>query len=121
MGIWGASFNNTYRAIDMIPKDVVICDWHYRRPDPTAALFAAKGFRVLTCPWQMADVAVKQDKMMRSFIDGATEEMKPRYLGMLQTIWCSAKKFMDSYNETIEEEKRDKSAACFRALSEAWK
>ena len=31
MGMWEASMNNTYRAIDMIPKDVVICDWHYER------------------------------------------------------------------------------------------
>ncbi|HEY9047350.1 MAG TPA: family 20 glycosylhydrolase, partial [Ohtaekwangia sp.] len=35
LGMWEASYNNTYRAIDMIPKDVMICDWHYERPDKT--------------------------------------------------------------------------------------
>ncbi|RYZ47606.1 MAG: glycoside hydrolase, partial [Chitinophagaceae bacterium] len=33
MGMWEASMNNTHRAIDMISKEVVICDWHYERPD----------------------------------------------------------------------------------------
>ena len=28
MGEWEASMNNTHRAIDLIPKDVFICDWH---------------------------------------------------------------------------------------------
>lgn len=29
LGMWEASYNNTGRAIDLIPKDVTICDWHY--------------------------------------------------------------------------------------------
>src|SRR5690606_41157923 len=31
LGMWEASMNNTHRAVDMIPKEVVICDWHYDR------------------------------------------------------------------------------------------
>ncbi len=120
LGIWEASFNNTHRAIDLIPKDVVICDWHYERPDPTAVLFAAKGLSVLTCPWQNAKNAVEQEKMTREFIAGATKEMKPRYKGMLQTVWGSAKGFMESYRKTAGPERADKSADCFRALSQAW-
>lgn len=118
IGLWEASFNNTHRAIDMIPKDVVICDWHYERPDPTAVLFAAKGFNVLTCPWRTPEIAVEQEKMMRNFIAGATNEMKPRYRGMLQTIWNSAEGFMKSYRGAAERE--DRSVECFKALSEAW-
>jgi hypothetical protein len=49
MGEWEGSYN-TYRAIDMIPKDVVICDWHYNRADKTSVYFAMKGLRVITCP-----------------------------------------------------------------------
>jgi hypothetical protein len=40
--------------MDMIPKDVVICDWHYERPDRTAVYFAKKDLRVVTCPWAHA-------------------------------------------------------------------
>ena len=60
LGEWEASFNNTYRAIDMIPKDVVICDWHYDRADKTAIYFAMKGFRVMTCPWRQPSTAITQ-------------------------------------------------------------
>ena len=52
MGMWEASLNNTHRAIDLIPKDIMICDWHYERPDKTAVYFAMKGFKVVTCPWR---------------------------------------------------------------------
>ena len=118
IGLWEGSFNNTHRAIDMIPKDVVICDWHYERPDPTAVLFAAKGLNVLTCPWRTAEIAIEQEKMMRNFIKTATPTMKPKYRGMLQTAWGSAESFMRSYKGTSERE--DKSADCFKALSAAW-
>ena len=47
-GMWEASMNNTGRAIDLIPKDVVVCDWHYDRADKSAVYFAMKGFRVIT-------------------------------------------------------------------------
>src|SRR5690606_2232232 len=64
IGLWEASYNNTHRAIDMIPKDVVINDWHYERPDPTAIYFALKGFRVVTCPWRFPEVTSAQLQIM---------------------------------------------------------
>lgn len=121
IGLWEGSYNNTHRAIDMIPKDVVICDWHYERPDPTAVLFAAKGFRVLTCPWRNAENAVAQEKLMRTFISGATRDMKPKYLGMLQTCWGGAEGFMRSYKGTANPERVDQSAECFKELAKVWK
>ena len=62
LGIWEASFNNTYHAIDLIPKDVLICDWHYERADNSKAAlyFSMKGFRVLTCPWRNPSIAIIQ-------------------------------------------------------------
>ena len=29
LGEWEASKNGTFEAIDLIPKDIVMCDWHY--------------------------------------------------------------------------------------------
>jgi len=51
LGEWEASRNDTYPAVDLIPKDVVICDWHYERADQTAVYFAMKGLDVVTCSW----------------------------------------------------------------------
>jgi hypothetical protein len=121
IGLWEGSYNNTHRAIDMIPKDVVICDWHYERPDATAVLFAAKGLNVLTCPWRNTENALAQEKLTRSLIAGATKEMRPRYQGMLQTVWGSATSFMESYRGKAKAGREDKSAECFKQLAEAWK
>jgi len=121
IGLWEASFNNTHRAIDMIPKDVVICDWHYERPDPTAVLFAGKGLQVLTCPWRRPEVTLEQEKMLRSFIDGATREMKPKYLGMLQTSWSPAERFMETYKGEADSNRIDRSVASFKAMAKVWK
>lgn len=120
IGLWEGSYNNTHRAIDMIPKDVVICDWHYERPDPTAVVFAAKGLPVLTCPWRNTENALAQEKLLRNLIDGATREMQPKYLGMLQTCWGPAKGFMESFKGTANPEKIDKSAETFKELAKVW-
>jgi hypothetical protein len=97
LGIWEASYNNTYRAVDMIPKDVMICDWHYERADQTAVYFAMKGLSVVTCPWRISDVAVKQVDDMVKFRAQSTPEMKERFCGIVQTIWSPAGAFLDAY------------------------
>lgn len=97
LGMWEASMNNTHRAVDLISKDVVISDWHYTSATPTAAYFAAKGFRVVTCPWRIPDVATRQLDMMLDMRAGSTPEMKDRFAGMMQTVWSDAKSFMDQY------------------------
>jgi hypothetical protein len=97
IGLWEGSYNYTYRAIDMIPKDVVICDWHYERPDQTPVYFAMKGFRVVTCPWRTPPTAVIQAEDMAKFRKYATPAMKPRYYGMVQTTWMSNEGFIDGF------------------------
>ena len=46
----------TVALLDVLPKDVVICDWCYYPPPkdgryPTLDHFRAKGFETITCPW----------------------------------------------------------------------
>ena len=98
-GMWEASMNNTHRAIDLISKDVVICDWHYERPDLSAVMFAMKGFTVLTCPWRNPDIALMQLENTEMYISTANKAMKDRYAGILQTEWGSAEKFVDEFLE----------------------
>jgi hypothetical protein len=97
LGMWEASLNNTHRAIDMIPKDVMICDWHYERPDKTPVYFAMKGFKVATCPWRNPSVAVSQVEDMRTFRRDATPEMKENFQGIIQTVWSDTRSFLDGY------------------------
>ena len=121
LGMWEASMNNTHRAIDLIPKDVVINAWHYTSATPTSAYFAAKGFKVVTCPWRIPDVALQQLEMTLLLREGSTSEMKNRFAGMMQTVWSGAKTFMDQYHgriESVDEEGRSPSET-FRQLFDA--
>ena len=116
MGMWEASMNNTHRAIDIIEKDVMICDWHYERADQTPVMFAMKGFPVVTCPWRKPDLAVKQTQDMYRFRAQATKELKDNYQGMLQTVWSGAGAFLDEFYGRKPATGPESQTACFRAL-----
>jgi hypothetical protein len=120
IGEWEASLNNTARALQLIPRDVVINDWHYDRADPTAALFALNGLRVITCPWRKSDVALAELDLMLDFRAGATPATKDRYQGMMQTVWSSTSNFMDVYYGKAEnKDPNGDQDACFKDLFEA--
>ncbi len=121
LGIWEASFNNTYRAIDLIPKDVVICDWHYERADKTAVYFAMKGLRVMTCPWRDPSIAGTQINDMIGFRRGSTPEMNDRFLGIMETTWTRTDVFLDNFYkaQSTEEAMKNTSWNCFRVMYDA--
>ncbi len=106
MGMWEASMNNTHRAIDLIPKDVFICDWHYERPDKSAVYFAMKGFKVATCSWRNYDVSKVQVQDMLKFRAESTPEMRDKFQGMILTSWSSAEGFVDGYYKSKDSEQR---------------
>jgi hypothetical protein len=114
-GMWEASYNNTHRAIDLIPKDVMICDWHYERADKSAVYFAMKGLNVVTSPWHNAEIAVNQVNDMVNFRKDATPEMRERFQGMLQTVWSPAGRFLKEYQAAKSGEKLPELSAwnCF--------
>jgi N-acetyl-beta-hexosaminidase len=118
LGMWEASMNNTHRAIDLIPKDVVICDWHYERPDKTAVYFAMKGFRVITCPWRNPSNAVTQLQDMIAFRQSATDVTKDRFLGMMQTVWSDPESFIEGFNANKKDQQGGENTPwhCFRTL-----
>lgn len=103
LGMWEASTNGTHAAIDMIPRDVVICDWHYERPDKTAVWFSMKGLRVVTCPWRNPGVAVAQLHDMVNFRKQSTPAMKANFYGMVQTVWSGAVPFMRGYYQNAKD------------------
>jgi hypothetical protein len=85
-GKWEASRNGTAGAIDRIPKDIILCDWHYEtRPQGYAsvAYLEEKGFRMMPATWWNKDAALA---MLREARAGATERM----IGHLCTTWVGA-------------------------------
>jgi Glycosyl hydrolase family 20, catalytic domain len=121
LGEWEASFNNTYRAIDMIPKEVVICDWHYNRADKTPVYFAMKGFRVITCPWRQPATAVTQINDILSFRRDSTPETSARYLGLMETTWMRTSQYLEHYYTVPQPVASDENTAwnCFRVMYDA--
>ncbi|MEN7547533.1 family 20 glycosylhydrolase [Rapidithrix thailandica] len=119
IGMWEASMNNTARAIDRIPKSVVICDWHYEKAVPTPVYFAMKGFDVIVCPWRKPEVAKAQVQMMHNFRENSTPEMKQHFLGAMQTIWSPAEAFLANYygNNATPNEKGSQ-VECFKAMTD---
>ena len=92
------STNGAFPAIRDVPRDIVICDWHYDTAFPTAALFAREGFRVLSCPWRKPDVALKQLAMIRTARSGAHSAAEAaRFAGMMQTTWMNLAQLAEAY------------------------
>jgi hypothetical protein len=85
-GKWEASRNGTAAAINRIPKDIILCDWHYETRAngyPSVAYFQEQGFRVLPSTWHNKEAALA---MLREARAGAT----PRMIGHLCTTWGGA-------------------------------
>jgi hypothetical protein len=113
IGKWEASENGTHPAIDLVPKDVVICDWHYDKAHETPRYFVGKGFSVLSCPWRKQDVALGELQIQRSLAAGPGPG---KGLGVLQTTWVPFAKFAKAYDGDTSSVEAAESAKCFKAL-----
>lgn len=83
-GEWESSFNGTHTAIDLIPRDIVICDWHYEPlPSyPSVKMFVDKGFSVLPCSYVKPASA-------KALIKASFALEAPKMLGHCFTNWSS--------------------------------
>lgn len=117
IGKWEASLNQTAPALALLPKDVVLNDWHYEQAHPTASAFALAGFQVVSSPWRKSSVALRQLDIMRLTRAQSSPRVAERMLGMLQTTWTGFAPFARAY---FGEEKTNipaiEAAACFREL-----
>ncbi len=86
-GSWEASTNGTAHAIDLIPHDIVICDWHYQllyngqKTDyPSVNYFIRKGFKVWPTGWNESDAVA-------AFEGVSLQAHSPRMMGYLASTW----------------------------------
>jgi hypothetical protein len=106
LGRWEGSTNATFAAVKQVPKDIVICDWHYEKAHPTAPWFALEGFQVVSAPWRKAPVALGQAELIRQVRANASEPVANRMLGVLQTTWGSFGNFLKAYQGDPSADKR---------------
>lgn len=112
-GEWSGSCNGTSGAIDMIGRDIVICDWHYRVAEQSAVLFALKGFDVITCGWMHPPITSRQLEDLERFRTHSSSPSDKRYLGFMQTVWSGFPRFLEDYRKNSDE---DSAARNYRHL-----
>ena len=73
--------NDTSAAMDLIPKDIVMCDWHYewKKNYPSVPYLAGKGFKVWPAGFLPLTAA-------QAFSDFALEN-RAKVIGYLATTW----------------------------------
>ena len=82
---WEASDDGSSPAIDMLSKDIIICDWHYDKYEKyeSVDIFARAGFRIMISPWR--------DKgNLEAFLDYAKKHDAGHINGILMTTWCAS-------------------------------
>lgn len=81
-GKWEAGANGTAGAVHLIPKDIIICDWHYepREAYESIPMFLEEGFRVWPASWRKLEGA-------KALIDYSRGLRHDRMLGHLNTTW----------------------------------
>jgi hypothetical protein len=96
-GEWESSMNGTAAAIDMIPKDIIVCPWHYEPRDayPSIPMFLDKGFRVLPAGWNKLEATT-------ALIGYSRQYEGPKMLGYLFTTWGVKKEGLVDFPVLIE-------------------
>jgi hypothetical protein len=79
---WEASDNGTAPAVDHIPTDIIICDWHYDQQADykSIAFLLGKGFRVWPSGFDKVPAT-------QAFLAKAIAQKNPQMLGYLSTTW----------------------------------
>jgi hypothetical protein len=86
-GEWEADKTGTAAAVDLIPRDVILCPWHYEKEKayPSIPMFIDKGFRVFPAGWRKVDAS-------KALIEYERQQRSPKLVGHLFTTWGSARK-----------------------------
>ena len=101
--MWESSHNQTEGAVDLIPTDIVVCDWHYELKDdyPSVRYLQEKGFRVWPAGWN-AEAAV------RRLVEVSREQATEKMLGYLATTWVEVGALAGELaGETVATDDRD--------------
>ena len=97
LGEWEAAKNGTAAAIDSIPKDIIICPWHYELKDsyPSIPMFLEKGFRVVPAGWKNVDAT-------KALIGFTRKNAHPKLLGYMFTTWGVKKEALVEFPPLVE-------------------
>jgi hypothetical protein len=114
---WEAAANGTAPAVERVPRDIVLCDWHYGVHDdyPSLDYFAGRGFRTVVCPWREMEAT-------EAFL-GFARRKRDAVLGVLCTTWYGSHGLLqhlcgEECADTRPEHRQE--AASFKRAMELW-
>jgi hypothetical protein len=98
MGEWEASKVGTAPAVDKIPKDIILCPWHYELRDEYQSLpmFMEKGFRILPASWR------KTDATLALIRDARKHQTEGRLVGHIFTTWSNRRDNWAEFEPLVE-------------------
>jgi hypothetical protein len=82
--------NGTHPALRRIPRDILICDWHYHthRTYPSVERFRRAGFDFVSCSY-------RKPRAVGAFMRYAGRHGGGRYLGHLDTNWGDSRRGLE--------------------------
>ena len=92
--VWSDMILKNKEVADDIPKDVVICDWHYTDIDNSSVeFFTRKGFNVICCPASIHGGKIiypgeSNIENIKAFSKIAHQYKGIGVIGMVNTVWC---------------------------------
>jgi hypothetical protein len=97
-GEWEASKVGTAPAVDKIPKDIILCPWHYepRERYESLPMFMAKGFRVLPASWKNTEATLA---LIR---DARAHQIDGRLVGHIFTTWSQRPKDWSAFEPLVK-------------------
>jgi hypothetical protein len=109
--------NGTHHAIRMIPRDIILCDWHYHlhKTYPSVDQFERAGFDYVICGW-------KNIKAVNAFLKYAERYGKQHYLGVVATNWGKTLEQLHFFleNQTVHDDVRAAGECFYRLAEVAW-
>jgi hypothetical protein len=97
LGDWEGATNGTAPALDLIPKDIIVCPWHYELKEsyPSIPMFIDKGFRVLPAGWKNIEATT-------ALIRFSKLQSSPKMLGYMFTTWGVKKEVLTAFSPIAE-------------------
>ena len=119
---WEGDVLDTWHAADMIPKDIILADWHYEMNEkgfPGIETFLEKGFTVLTASWR----ELKQTRFLINEAKKNAESAKSKaYKGVMAghmvTCWSEATcELLDSLLVSVKAKEQNEEANDTRGIA----
>jgi hypothetical protein len=108
-----ASETDTWKALAFLPRDIIMCDWHYgvEKEYPSVKYFLEEGFRVLACPW-------RDPRNVRNLWEYTQKVRTDRFLGFLATTWVGFDDLCEALFEDKGSDKARGAAACLKLVGQ---